>query len=81
MAALIPEARAARSESVRLRSEMQVRKLAVRRSAAHTRKQLQTAEMALVRAQAREATLPSPWSSLRWSLDHRPLGGVLVPIP
>jgi len=81
VAALIPEARAARSESIRLRAEMQARKLAVRRSAADTRAQLQGAEMALVRAQAREATLPSPWSSLRWSLDDRPLAGVLVSIP
>jgi hypothetical protein len=82
VAALIPEARAVRSESVRLRREVQARKLIVRRNAAHTRERLQTAERTLTRVQARrEETLPSQWSTLRWSSDHRSLGGVLVSVP
>src|SRR5262249_6929744 len=66
VAALIPEARAARMESVRLRREMQARKRVVRQNSAYARQQLRTAEEALSRVQARrDERLPSPWSTLR----------------
>jgi len=82
VAALIPEARAARIQAARLRSEVHARKLEVRQNAAYTREQLRVAEEALTRVQARRETrLPSPWSTLGWSYDHRPLAGVLVPLP
>ena len=79
MAAVIPEARAARSEAWRLRSETMGLKLALRQSAAHSREQRQTAEAALVRVmERRNELLPSPWSALRWNCDDRPLSDVLV---
>jgi hypothetical protein len=82
LAALIPDARAARTESERLRCEIQARKLEVRENAACSREQLRSATEALTRVQKRsEVRLPSPWSSLQWSYDHRVLGDVLVPIP
>jgi len=82
VAALIPDARAARMESVRLRREMQARKRVVRQNSAYARQQLRTAEEALSRVQARrDERLPSPWSTLRWSYDHQALAGVLVPLP
>ena len=82
MAALISEARAARQEALRLRGEMRALKLVVRESAAYSRGQCQTAEEALTRVQARrDEPLPSPWSTLQWSSDHRQLAGVLVSVP
>lgn len=82
MAALIPEARTARNESLRLRGEMQTLRLAVRQRAAYSHEQRRKAEEALTRVEARrEELLPSPWSALHWSYDHRALGGVLVPLP
>jgi hypothetical protein len=82
MAALIPEARAARQEAGRLRGESFALKLALRQNAAHSREQLETAEAAMSRVQARrEEPLPSPWSALLWSCEDGALEGVLVALP
>lgn len=82
MAALIPDARAAREEATRLRGEALGLKLALRQSAARSREQLRTADAALSRVQGRRCELlPSPWSALLWRYDHETLEGVLVALP
>jgi hypothetical protein len=81
VAALIPEACAARAEARRLRADMAELRLATRESADHSLEQRRTAEAALTRITARRSEpLPSPWSTLRWSCDATPLSGVLVAI-
>jgi len=81
VAALIPEARAARMEADRLRKETDSLKVSVRESAARSRKQLHAAEVALSRVhELRHEPLPSPWSSLQWIYDEETLAGVLVSI-
>ena len=82
MAALIPDARAACLEARRLRGELQTLKHALRESAADSREQCKTANAALELLEARRGQpLPSPWSTLHWSHDHRSLSGVLVLLP
>lgn len=82
MAALIPEARAARIEAVRLRYEARALKHTLRATAARSRNQLLAAEEArdLVLAHHYEL-LPSPWSSLRWRHQDEALDSTLVPLP
>jgi hypothetical protein len=81
VAALIPDARAARAEARRLRGDVVELKLAVRASATHSLAQRRAAEAQLSRIMAhRDEPLPSPWSTLRWSYDAGPLAGVLVPL-
>ena len=80
MAALIPDARAARAEAERLRRESAMLKVAARASASHSREQLRSAESAVDRSRRRwDEPLPSPWSTLHWSSDHDALAAVLVP--
>ena len=82
MVELIPTARAARVEAMRLRRETVSLKLSLRESAAHSREQLRTAEVALDRVHARrDEPLQSAWSTLHWTCDHRALAGVLVAVP
>lgn len=81
MAALIPNARAARDEAARLRDETAGLKLVLRQSAAHSREQLRTAEAVMDRLQdRRDSPLPSPWSTLDWTYEGGALAGVLVPV-
>ena len=82
MAPLIQEAVEARAQSRRLRSEMFELKLALRESAGHSLDQRRTALEELERVRERlDAPLPSPWSTLHWSYNYRPLAEVLVPVP
>jgi hypothetical protein len=81
VAALIPEARAARVEARRLRVESVMLKRALRESNAHSLEQLRDAEDALSRVRARRSEpLPSPWSTLRWLQDDEALAVVLVSV-
>jgi len=67
MATLIQEATAARARRASARSSLEQRR---------------TALEALEGVQDRlEAPLPSPWSTLQWSHNYRPLAEVLVPVP
>jgi hypothetical protein len=82
VAALIPDAQAARKEAGRLRGEALALKLVLRESAAQSREQLRTAEAALSRVQERRyEQLPSPWSALLWRREDETLDGVLVVLP
>jgi len=82
VAALIPEARAARVEANRLRRESRELRFSLRRSAARSRERLEAAEAAMNRVQARrQEALPSPWSTLCWSYDDATVARVLVSIP
>jgi hypothetical protein len=82
MATLIQEAAEVRAESRRLRSEMFELKLALRESAGHSLEQRRTALEAFDRVRDRlDTPLPSPWSTLYWSHNYRPLADVLVPVP
>lgn len=81
MASLIQDAEAVRAESRRLRCEMFELKLAVRASA-HSLEQRRAALKSLDSVRDRvEAPLPSPWTTLHWSYNYRPLADVLVPVP
>jgi hypothetical protein len=82
MATLIQEAAEARAQSRLLRSEMFELKLALRESAGHSLEQRRTALAELDRVRDRlDTPLPSPWSTLYWSYNYRPLADVLVPVP
>lgn len=81
MAALTSAARAARSDAMRLRSNAQALKLAVRGNLARSRERLDRAHVETDRARAaREIPLASPWSALEWACDDEQLGRVLVPL-
>jgi len=82
VAPLSYEARAARVDATRLRSEAQELKLIMRGNLACSRKQLGKAQRETDRAQARRVEpLPSPWSELRWTPPYETLELTLVPLP
>ena len=82
MATVIQEAAAARAQSRLLRSEMFERKLVLRETAGRSLEQRRIALEAFERVQDRlDVPLPSPWSTLYWSHNYRPLADVLVPVP
>ena len=82
MASLIQEAAEARAQSRLLRSEMFELRLVLRENAGRSLEQRRTALEACERVRERlDAPLPSPWSTLRWSHNYRPLAEVLVPLP
>jgi hypothetical protein len=81
MAALIDEARAARRDALRLRTQTAGLKLSCQARVVIAQRAIATAEQVTLRIEARRIEpLPSPWSTLDWVYDARTLHDVLVPV-
>ena len=82
MAALIDEAREARREARRLRTETLGLKLSCRARVTTSRQRLESAEKTALRVRSRRVEpLPSPWSTLSWAYADDALQNVLVSVP
>ena len=81
MASLSAEARAARLEARRARSDSHTLRLTLRGNLERSRECLGRAQAETDKAHARRLTpLPSPWSDLPWSEMYETLDRTLVPL-
>ncbi len=81
MAPLIDEARAARKDAQRLRTQTAGLKLSCQARVVIARTALATAKQVTLGIEARRIEpLPSPWSTLDWVYDDPTLHNVLVPV-
>jgi hypothetical protein len=75
------DARAARGDAARLRTEALELKLALRGNLARSRTRLAEAHAAAETARARRAIpCASPWSGLHWLLEDESLETILLPV-